>query len=89
MMIRDRGHALTIEIDIDKEKGTAFVKYFIPKICNIEKVNQLRGINKIPNNIKWRDTNARGMYETSLDGFGQDMVNFIKKVPTDSDMNDI
>ena len=29
---------------------------------------------------------ASGMYETSTEGFGMDMVNFIEQVPTDSDM---
>ena len=48
MMVRDMGHALTIDIEEDKEKRTAFVKYFIPKICNPEKLNKLKGIHKVP-----------------------------------------
>ena len=31
---------------------------------------------------------ASGMYETSIDGFGADMVNFIEQVPTDADITE-
>ena len=86
MMVRDSGHALTIDIEEDKEKGKVFVKYFVPKICNIEKLNKLKGIHKIPTDAYWRDMSANGMYETSIDGFGIDIVNFIQEVPTDMDM---
>lgn len=86
MMVRDSGHALTIDIEEDKEKGKVFVKYFVPKICNIEKLNKLKGIHKIPTDAYWRDMSANGMYETSIDGFGTDIVNFIQEVPTDMDM---
>ena len=85
-MVRDSGHALTIDIEEDKEKGKVFVKYFVPKICNIEKLNKLKGIHKIPTDAYWRDMSANGMYETSIDGFGTDIVNFIQEVPTDMDM---
>lgn len=86
MMVRDSGHALTIDIEEDKEKGKVFVKYFVPKICNIEKLNKLKGIHKIPIDAYWEDMSANGMYETSIDGFGADIVNFIQEVPTDMDM---
>lgn len=88
MMVRDMGHALTIDIEEDKEKGTAFVKYFVPKICNPEKLNKLRGIHKVPITKDWLDMSASGMYETSIDGFGADMVNFIEQVPTDADITE-
>ena len=45
MMVRDRGHALTIEID--KEEAGAVFKYFIPKLCNRDMIEKLPGINKI------------------------------------------
>lgn len=44
MMIRDRGHALTIDID-SLEKDNVVVNYFVPKICNKEMVKALPGIN--------------------------------------------
>lgn len=40
MMIRDRGHALSIELEESNNK--VFVNYFIPKICNVEMVNNLK-----------------------------------------------
>ncbi|MGN1327116.1 MAG: hypothetical protein ACI4VQ_03465, partial [Clostridia bacterium] len=87
MMVRDMGHALTIDIKEDKEKGTAFVTYFIPKICNPEKLNKLKGIHKVPITQDWKDMSASGMYEASIENFGMDMVNFIEQVPTDVDMD--
>ena len=86
MMVRDMGHALTIDIEEDKEKQTAFVKYFIPKVCNFDKVNKLRGINTVNNNGYWLDAYATGMYEAPVEGFGKDMVDFINQVPTDRDI---
>ncbi len=44
MMVRDRGHALTI--DIDTSKDDYLVKYFVPKLCNEEMIKALPGINK-------------------------------------------
>ena len=43
IMVRDRGHALSIEIDVNENECD--VSYFIPKICNVEMVNQLKGID--------------------------------------------
>ena len=44
IMIRDRGHALTIDIDLTN-LDSIIVSYFIPKICNLEMVQRLKGIN--------------------------------------------
>lgn len=44
MMVRDRGHALTIDIDAS-DKDNIDVRYFIPKICNLDMVKALPGIN--------------------------------------------
>lgn len=33
-MVRDRGHALSIEVTLNKDN--ARIEYFIPKICNVE-----------------------------------------------------
>ena len=77
-MIRDRGHALTLDIDTTNEKS--FIKYFIPKICNLEMVEKLPGINKITK------AGATGMFEISEEILPQNLFDFISKVPTDSDM---
>ncbi len=78
MMVRDRGHALTLDIDTTNEKS--FIKYFIPKICNLEMVEKLPGINKITK------AGATGMFEISEEMLTQNLFDFISKVPTDSDI---
>lgn len=42
LMVRDRGHALTIEITLNDT--VARMEYFIPKICNVDMVNRLPGL---------------------------------------------
>ena len=80
MMVRDRGHALTIEITINN--NIARIEYFIPKLCNIEMINALPGINRVnPNSI-----GATGVFETDVNQLSQQVYNFISKVPTDADM---
>lgn len=83
MMVRDRGHALTLEIDTEGDKS--LVRYFIPKICNIELVNQLRGVTKVAESADATDT-ATGCFECEKNNIGNEIVSFVEKVPTDSDI---
>ena len=78
MMVRDRGHALSMEITINKDK--AKIEYFIPKICSINMVNELPGINKANEN----SVGATGVFEIDTNNLDTDIFNFINKVPTDS-----
>lgn len=80
LMIRDIGHALSIEIE--KENDKYFIRYFIPKICNIDMVNNLKGVKK----VKKGDNYTVGVFETSLEKLPFDLVDFISKVPSDIDM---
>ena len=80
MMVRDRGHALTLDIDTSQEKP--FVKYFIPKICNEEMVKLLPGVDK--NNLS--GNGASGSFECEKQDFLEKLFGFIEKVPMDSDM---
>lgn len=80
MMIRDRGHALTI--DIDTSKDDYFVKYFVPKLCNEDMIKALPGINK--DNIS--SNGASGSFICNNKEFTNKLFSFIEKVPTDSDM---
>ena len=80
MMVRDKGHALTLEIDSLDEN--LLVKYFIPKICNVQMVNKLKGITKVKDTSK--PTN--GMFETTRESLSNEILDFIDKVPTDMDM---
>ena len=83
MMIRDRGHALTI--DIDTSKDDYFVKYFVPKLCNEDMIKALPGINK--DNIS--SNGASGSFICNNKEFTDKLFSFIEKVPTDSDMPSI
>jgi len=80
MMIRDLGHALSIEIDIENEK--CMVKYFIPKICNPAMARELKGVNPIKDNVKF----ANGKFECNIEELGIVLYDFLGKVPTDKDM---
>ena len=80
MMIRNRGHALSVEVE--REGTKVYVRYHIPKICNYEMAKRIRGISNLKENSKY----ANGIFETTIDKLGDDMKNFILSVPDDSDM---
>lgn len=80
MMVRDRGHALTIEITLNLQ--TARIEYFIPKICNVDMVNNLPGINK----VNQESVGATGVIEVPISDLPNTLFSFISKVPTDSDI---
>lgn len=80
MMIRDLGHALTIEIDIENDK--CIVRYFVPKICNPLKAKELKGVREIKENEKA----TSGMFECNKKELLYELYKFISMVPTDNDM---
>ena len=80
MMVRDRGHALTIEIDYNEED--VLVNYFIPKICNAQMTNRLPGIIKVRENADPLDQTS-GRFVTSKENLSSDIYRFIKMVPMD------
>lgn len=80
MMVRDRGHALTIETTLDKDN--ALVEYFIPKICNVEMTNDLPGINKVNDD----SIGATGIFQIDRNTLPETLNDFISKVPTDLDI---
>lgn len=79
LMVRDVGHALLIEIN-KTEDNKYLVEYFIPKICNVDMVNELKGVRKVNENSKY----TNGIFETN--NLSIDVADFISKVPTDLDM---
>lgn len=81
MMVRDRGHALTIEITINN--SVSRIEYFIPKLCNVEMINKLPGINKVNN----QSIGATGTFEVPNEMLNNAIFDFISKVPTDLDVN--
>lgn len=84
MMVRDSGHALTMEIQSD-EQGKIYVDYHIPKICNAKKVNLLPGVKKVPEDAEAR-ANTSGIFQTTQETAADDIKNFIGMVPTDDDL---
>ncbi|MBQ6841569.1 MAG: hypothetical protein IJO63_05620 [Bacilli bacterium] len=83
LMVRDRGHAMTIEIE--EIADGIMIRYFIPKLCNIDMINALPGINRVPQNANTFD-GARGEFMCSKDDICNNIYNFISRVPTDMDM---
>lgn len=81
MMIRDRGHALTIDMDTTNSKEVE-VKYFVPKLCNEEMIRKLPGINE----SSITKSGASGFFVSDKDKITKDLFDFIEKVPTDGDM---
>lgn len=80
VMVRDRGHALTIEITLKND--SARMEYFIPKLCDIDMINKLPGVNKVDSN----SIGATGVTYVSTDELAESLFDFISKVPTDIDM---
>lgn len=79
MMVRDRGHALSIEITLNGQN--ARLEYFIPKVCNVDMVNNLPGINRVNED----SIGATGVVETPVEELPNVLFNFISKVPMDGD----
>ena len=80
LMVRDKGHALTIEIT--KEENDYTVRYFIPKLCNYLMVNNLKGVTKVAPG----DSFTVGLFASSHEKLSDDIVNLIEGVPEDKHM---
>ena len=83
IMVRDRGHALSIELDYND--NDILVNYYIPKLCNIEMINKLPGVIKVDENSDIFD-GTTGKFITTKDTLCDDLFKFIEMVPTDADM---
>ena len=79
MMVRDRGMLYPWN---HLNKNAARIEYFIPKLCNIEMINMLPGINRVNND----SIGATGVVEVSIEDLSKTLFDFISKVPMDSDM---
>ena len=85
MMVRDKGHALSIEITYEGEN--AIVEYFVPKLCNIDMVNALPGVIKVSSDAPMH-SGTTGRFVVSKKELPLMLVDFVKKVPTDEDMTE-
>lgn len=84
IMVRDRGHALSIEIDDTDKTQDPLVSYHIPKICNLEMCKKLRGINL--SKLDEKSTAATGLFSSKRNAIASELMDFILKVPMDKDM---
>lgn len=80
MMLRDFGHATTLDINIENDE--AWIEYFIPKVCNYLMVNELPGVRKIDKSSNW----TKGTLRVKVSELGEYLNNFIKMIPTDDEM---
>lgn len=83
MMIRDVGHALSIDSTI--ENDNIRVSYFIPKSCNIEKVNKLKGVTKLDPLTSDMFSPTNGEFVCKKEDFTNEIIDFINNVPNDMD----
>lgn len=83
MMIRDVGHALSIDSTI--ENDNIRVSYFVPKSCNIEKVNKLKGVTKLDPLTSDMFSQTNGEFVCKKENFTSEIIDFINNVPTDID----
>ena len=82
LMIRDRGHALSI--DAEKEENDNYrVSYFIPKVCNVDIVNNLKGVKKLDKELHDKNSSTHGEFISNKEDIGREISDFIKSVPTD------
>ena len=82
MMVRDRGHALTLDIDTSEEKP--LVNYFVPKVTNRKMVSQLRGVYGFD---KSQSDNAVGKFQIEdVSNIGTEVIDFVENVPGDEAM---
>lgn len=84
IMVRDRGHAISIEVDATEKEQNPIVRYYIPKVCNKDKVNQLRGVNLVYSDDALATT--KGRFVLTEAGSTKELIDFIKTVPTDNDI---
>lgn len=82
MMVRDRGHALTISAEPDQSRADqVWIEYNIPKLCNVEMIKVLPGLSGYTQN------GARGGFFADRSELGAKVADFIGQVPTDDDMS--
>ena len=83
MMVRDKGHALSIEVTY--EDKDAVVEYFIPKLCNIDMINALPGVVKVKEGTPMHN-GTTGMFVTTKDILPYELSDFVRMVPEDKDI---
>ncbi len=84
MLSRDLGHATTLEITKNKD-NTVSVSYYIPKICNIEMVKKLKGLEHLNIDrgvLGW----ATGYFQVPYPEFTKELNSFLASIPTDDDI---
>lgn len=83
IMARDLGHATTIEIEEEEEDYR--IKYYIPKICNPLKVNEIKGVNMVKADASPKSTTT-GEFVSKKDELNNEIVSLLYSLPTDEDI---
>jgi len=83
MLVRHRGHALSIQID-EKNENELGISYFVPKIHHHELIKNIRGLT----NYEEGDTYAVGSFLVAKQTIGQEIFEFTQSVPTDGEYMD-
>lgn len=83
IMARDRGHALLMEIEQGKEES--IVRYFIPKLCNIAMINELKGVRKVKEDVDMF-AGVNGVFSAPTTDIATEIFDLINHVPMDKDM---
>ena len=81
IMVRDKGHSLTIESKLEQD-GNFGVEYYMPKSISYEVVRKLKGFQH--SNSKY--SFSKGSFLTSSSLFVNDIVDLINSSPTDENL---
>lgn len=85
VIVRDRGHALSMVVNnfTPDQEGEVLVQYTIPKVSNVAMVRQLPGISTV------KPGHASGQWTSPVDSLTDNIMSFVKLVPTDFDNPEI
>lgn len=80
IVVRDYGHSLNLVMDtVPDQQDNILIQYHMSKVPNKAMVYQLPGISTV------RHTYASGQWLASSKNLGDEIINFVKQVPTDID----
>lgn len=80
MLVNGVGHATSIIIE--KEDGKYYIRYTIPKLCNTDMINSLKGVDRVYDNAPIY-SGTSGFFETNLNDIYFDLTTLISNIPSD------
>ena len=80
IVVRDYGHSLNLVMNtVPDQQDNILIQYHMSKVPNKAMAYQLPGISTV------RHTYASGQWLASSKNLGDEIINFVKQVPTDID----